>query len=163
MADIVPQAVRSKMMREIRGRDTLPELLVRRGLHRRGLRHRLGGRGLPGRPDLVYPGIGAALFVHGCFWHRHEGCRYATTPVTRAQFWQEKFEANVERDRRAEAELKALGWRVLVVWECELRREEVRELRLDELASQLKAWRADVPSRGEGSRRGEPEQFNEIS
>jgi DNA mismatch endonuclease (patch repair protein) len=108
------------MMGRIRGQDTQGELTVRRYLHRAGLRFRVNDRRLPGSPDLALPKYRAAVFVHGCFWHRHPDCRFATTPSTRVDFWQSKFAANVERDRRARAALEALGWRPIVIWECEL-------------------------------------------
>lgn len=123
MTDIVDPETRSRMMSRIRGRDTRPEIGLRRALHARGLRYRLHDRRLPGRPDIVFPRFRAACFVHGCFWHRHAGCSYATTPATRAAFWSAKFEANVARDARNRVELLAVGWRVAVVWECALRRE----------------------------------------
>jgi DNA mismatch endonuclease (patch repair protein) len=117
--DIVSPQVRSRMMSGIRGKDTRPELRVRTFLHGRGLRYVLGGRGLPGRPDIVFPSRKAVVFVHGCYWHRHPGCPKATTPKTRTDFWVAKFEANVARDRRVEDELRQMGWNVFVVWECE--------------------------------------------
>lgn len=97
-------------------------MLVRRELHRLGFRFRLHDPRLPGKPDLVLRKHSAVIFVHGCYWHRHEGCRYATTPATRREFWLTKFEANVQRDRREQESLRAAGWRVFVVWECALRR-----------------------------------------
>ena len=106
-------------MSGIRGANTQPELRVRRHLHAAGLRYRLHMRGLPGRPDLVLPRFRTAVFVHGCFWHQHPGCRFATRPGTNAEFWKAKFATNRERDQRKEAELRALGWRVEVVWECD--------------------------------------------
>lgn len=109
------------MMQGIRGRDTKPELLVRKGLHSRGFRYLLGGRGLPGRPDLVFPSRAAVVFVHGCFWHRHPGCKFAYVPGTRTDFWLAKFKANVRRDLLQQQQLRELGWRVIIVWECELR------------------------------------------
>lgn len=120
MADIVDKATRSRMMAGIRGTDTKPERLVRSWLHRQGLRFRLHKSGLPGRPDIILSKYRAAIFVHGCFWHRHPGCRYATTPASNAAFWQEKFRKNVERDRKKTAELRRLGWRVLTIWECQV-------------------------------------------
>lgn len=108
-------------MSRIRRQDTKPELIVRRLLHSRGYRYRLHGSGLPGRPDLVFPGRRKVIFVHGCFWHRHDGCVLARMPKSRLEFWQPKLEGNRDRDRRKLAELAALGWRALVVWECELR------------------------------------------
>lgn len=112
-------ASRSALMRRIRGRDTTPERTVRRAAHALGYRFRLHRRDLPGTPDLTFPRLRKVLFVHGCFWHRHEGCGRTTWPKTRALYWRKKFEENVGRDRRNIAELKALGWDVLVVWECE--------------------------------------------
>lgn len=109
-------------MSGIRAKDTRPEMLVRRELHRLGFRFRLHDPRLPGKPDLVLRKHSAVIFVHGCYWHRHEGCRYATTPATRREFWLTKFEANVQRDRREQESLRAAGWRVFVVWECALRR-----------------------------------------
>lgn len=122
MADVVSAEVRSRMMAGIRGRNTRPELLLRRELHARGLRFRLHRKDLPGSPDLVFPRYKAVVFVHGCFWHRHDDCRYASTPATRTEFWQKKFAANVARDRKVESDLTTLGWRVAVVWECALRK-----------------------------------------
>lgn len=130
MTDIVDSKRRSELMANIRGRDTAPELAVRRIAHRMGLRFRLHRNDLPGRPDLVFPKHRLAVFVHGCFWHRHEGCRHASTPKSRIAFWTEKFAANIVRDARQEAALKALGWRVLVIWQCESRDEAAVERRL---------------------------------
>lgn len=130
--DVVDRQTRSRMMASIRGRDTKPELLVRRYLHRAGLRFRLHGRDLPGSPDIVLPRHRSVVLVHGCFWHRHPGCRYATSPATRIDFWTRKFEGNVARDRRNEERLAALGWTVHVIWECETR---------DELALDRLFWR----------------------
>ena len=122
MPDIVDQATRSRMMAGIGSRDTVPELALRRALHALGLRYRLHDRKLPGTPDLVFRRFGAVCFVHGCFWHRHDGCPYATTPNTRTEFWQDKFDANVERDRRNRRDLLQAGWRLAIVWECALRK-----------------------------------------
>ena len=119
MTDIVDRAKRSEMMSRIRGRDTKPELIVRRIAHRLGYRFRLHRRDLPGSPDLVFPRHRAVIMVHGCFWHRHPGCKYAAMPKTRVQFWENKFDQNVVRDRRNQSALRDLGWRVLVIWECE--------------------------------------------
>lgn len=113
-------------MRRVRRRDTKPEMLLRRALWARGLRYRLHASDLPGTPDLVFRGARVAVFVHGCFWHRHEGCRRATTPKSNREYWLPKFERNVERDRRKEEALRRLGWRIAVVWECEA--EEPQQL-----------------------------------
>lgn len=122
MPDTVDQATRSRIMAGIGGRNTRPELTLRRALHARGLRYRLHDRKLPGTPDLVFRRFGAVCFVHGCFWHRHPSCPYTTTPATRREFWRAKFDANKERDRRNRHRLLQAGWRVAVVWECALRK-----------------------------------------
>jgi DNA mismatch endonuclease (patch repair protein) len=125
--DVVDRATRSRMMSGIRGKDTKPELAVRSFLHRAGLRFRLHAR-LPGKPDLVLPRYKTVVFVHGCFWHRHEGCRYATTPASNAGFWQEKFAGNVQRDARVKGQLEDAGWRVETVWACQLDEAELSKL-----------------------------------
>jgi DNA mismatch endonuclease (patch repair protein) len=117
-ADIVSAAVRSAMMSHIRGKNSRPELALRRQLFASGYRFRLHRRDLPGSPDIVLPKHRAVVFVHGCFWHRHEGCPKATTPSSNAAFWRTKFTANVRRDAAAIDQLVVLGWRVAVVWEC---------------------------------------------
>lgn len=122
--DKIDTARRSANMAQIRGKDTGPELKVRRIAHAMGLRFRLHRKDLPGRPDLILPKYRLAIFVHGCFWHRHHGCRRATMPATRTDFWQAKFACTVERDKRQIADLEASGWRVLVLWECGLKNEE---------------------------------------
>lgn len=121
MTDIVDPKTRSRMMSGIRSKNTRPEMLLRKALHARGFRYRLHGANLPGKPDLVFPRYRAVCFVHGCFWHRHPGCRFATTPATRAEFWETKFGDNVVRDRDNGALLETRGWRVAVVWECSTR------------------------------------------
>jgi len=121
MADSLAKERRSWNMSRIRGRNTGPELRLRSLLHRAGFRFRLHTKQLPGSPDVVLPKYQTAIFVHGCFWHRHPGCRNATMPSTRRDFWQEKFDANVSRDARNQAALEAAGWTVLTIWECELK------------------------------------------
>ncbi|MDP9195972.1 MAG: very short patch repair endonuclease [Pseudomonadota bacterium] len=116
MPDVVTPAVRSRMMAGIRGKDTKPEMILRRELHRRGLRYRLHGK-LPGRPDLVFPGRKAVIFVHGCFWHGHD-CALFRWPGSRKKFWKDKISGNRARDIRTLETLKTGGWRILVVWEC---------------------------------------------
>lgn len=108
-------------MAGIRGRDTRPEQRLRKALFARGFRYRINDRRLPGRPDLVFPRYRAVVLVHGCFWHRHEDCRYATVPATRTDFWMAKFERNRKRDRVVLEELARAGWRCAVVWECGLK------------------------------------------
>ena len=120
--DIVSKEVRSRMMGAIRGSNTTPEMKIRKLLHKQGFRFRLHPKDLPGRPDVVLPRYNLCIFVHGCFWHRHSGCRYATTPKTRSEFWQAKFDQNVSRDLQNRARLLDLGWRVFELWECGIRR-----------------------------------------
>jgi len=132
VTDVVDAATRSRMMSGIGGKNTKPELLVRKALFAAGFRFRLHRKDLPGRPDVVLPSRRVVVFVHGCFWHAHQGCRYAKIPATRREFWEAKLAANVERDRRAREALLSAGWRVLVVWECATRSSGVRE-RLSEL------------------------------
>jgi DNA mismatch endonuclease (patch repair protein) len=115
------------MMSGIRGKNTRPELVVRSFLHRAGLRFRLHAK-LPGKPDLVFPKYRTALFVHGCFWHRHAGCGYATTPASNAEFWRNKFEANVRRDAEVKKQLRTAGWNVKVIWACQLTEAQMRRL-----------------------------------
>ena len=118
MADVVRPETRSRMMSGIRGKNTKPEMLVRRALFAAGFRFRLHRRDLPGAPDVVLPGRRIAIFIHGCFWHMHKDCRLAKLPATRPDFWKAKLEGNVERDRRVVEALLAKNWRVLYVWEC---------------------------------------------
>jgi DNA mismatch endonuclease, patch repair protein len=120
MVDVLTPTQRSFNMSRIRGRDTKPELVLRRGLHARGFRFRLHRRDLPGRPDLIFPSRRAVIFVHGCFWHGHD-CPMCRLPATRADFWQAKIEGNRVRDQNAVRALAAIGWRILIVWECALR------------------------------------------
>lgn len=116
-----PSAARSANMRAVRGKDTLPEMIVRRTVHALGFRFRLHDRKLPGCPDLVLKRHKTVIFVHGCFWHGHQGCRRSRVPATNTDFWTEKLERNVARDARQQAALRADRWHVLVIWECELR------------------------------------------
>lgn len=117
-------------MARVKGRDTKPELIVRRVAHALGHRFRLHRRDLPGTPDMVFPRLKKVIFVHGCFWHRHPGCSKASSPKTRAAFWQSKFDANVERDARSIRELRRAGWDVEVVWECETKDVDALESKL---------------------------------
>jgi DNA mismatch endonuclease (patch repair protein) len=119
--DIVDSVKRSQMMSGIKGKNTKPEMSVRRYLHAAGFRFRLHRKNLAGCPDLTLSKYRLVIFVHGCFWHRHEGCVYAALPSSRTEFWREKFEENVKRDKRHIDELLQSGWRVLVIWECGIR------------------------------------------
>lgn len=121
MVDVVDPATRSRIMAGIRGKDTKPEHLLRKKLHAAGIRYRLHAPNLPGKPDLVFPRFKAVAFVHGCFWHRHDGCHWCSTPASNADFWNKKFRCNVTRDSAAIDDLHRAGWRVAIAWECGLR------------------------------------------
>lgn len=138
MADIVDPTTRSRMMASIRGANTKPEIRLRKALHALGFRYRLHDRRLPGSPDLVLPRYHAVVFVHGCFWHRHQGCRFATTPATRPDFWRSKFEQNKARDQRSHESLLSAGWRVATVWECAL-----RGVKAEQTVASLAHWLKD--------------------
>jgi DNA mismatch endonuclease (patch repair protein) len=130
MADVFSKDKRSDVMSRIRGRDTRPERAVRSILHKLGFRFRLQARHLPGKPDIVLPKYRTVIMVHGCFWHRHSHCKYAYTPKTRTEFWNTKLSANVARDRKTGKALRALGWRIITVWECELKHGDHVPIRL---------------------------------
>ena len=136
MVDVVAASVRSRMMAGIGGANTLPEMHLRKMLHAAGFRYRLHAPELPGRPDLLLPRHKAAIFVHGCFWHRHAGCHWCTQPATNAVFWERKFASNVNRDRMNVETLLAHDWRVATIWECSLR-GQTAELTLEDLVSWL--------------------------
>lgn len=131
MTDVFTITKRTEVMSRIKSRDTQPERTVRSMLHRLGYRFRLHRADLPGKPDIVLPRYKTVIFVNGCFWHRHEGCRFAYTPKTRIDFWQKKFSENVFRDQRVQESLVASGWKVIVVWECELRDQAALGKRLE--------------------------------
>ena len=126
-------------MSAVRGRDTKPEMTVRRLLHSMNYRYRLHRKDLPGRPDVVFGRRRKVIFVHGCFWHSHPGCPKATSPKTRSEFWADKFERNVERDAQVQRRLSDLGWQILTVWECETRTP-------DELRDRLRKFLEIAPS-----------------
>lgn len=123
MADVHEPETRSYNMSQIQAKDTKPEMLVRKFLHSNGFRYRLHAKDLPGKPDLVLPKYNSVIFVHGCFWHAHENCEYFKIPETRTEWWKEKLYGNRERDKKNIEELKDEGWHVIVVWECELKKE----------------------------------------
>jgi len=121
MSDVHEPETRSYNMSQISGKDTKPEMIVRKFLHSNGFRYGLHRKDLPGKPDLVLPKYNSVIFVHGCFWHAHEDCKYFILPQTNTEFWKEKLYGNKERDERHIQELEELGWNVIVVWECELK------------------------------------------
>ena len=137
MSDTLSQSQRSYNMSRIRGKNTKPEIQVRKWLHARGFRFRLQDRRLPGKPDIVLPKYGVAIMVNGCFWHGHKGCRYATKPKTNTEFWEAKIARNKHRDEVTTAHLEALGWTVITVWECELSGRTNITARLDELTEEI--------------------------
>ena len=138
MADHFSPEQRRYCMSRIRGKDTKPEILVRKGLHARGFRFRLQDRKLPGTPDIVLPKWGVAIMVNGCFWHGHKGCRYATRPKANTEFWDAKIVRNRHRDEVTAAHLEALGWTVITIWECELKGKDAVEARLEALADEIR-------------------------
>lgn len=137
MADIKTKESRSYNMSRIAGKDTKPEELVRKYLFSKGFRYRKNVRKLPGTPDVVLPKYRTVIFVNGCFWHGHEGCKYFVWPKNNAEFWRQKIETNISRDQRKEAQLRDMGWNVMIVWECELRPPK-KQATLEWLESQLR-------------------------
>jgi DNA mismatch endonuclease (patch repair protein) len=124
MADVHDKATRSYNMSRIKGTDTKPEMLVRKYLHANGLRYRLHNKNLPGKPDLTLSKYNTVVFVNGCFWHGHKGCKYFVLPKTRTEWWQDKIEETIKRDIKAMKDLKELGWNSIIIWECELKPEK---------------------------------------
>lgn len=135
--DTLTPEMRSWNMSRIRGKDTKPELFVRSLLHSMGYRFRLKNAKIPGKPDIILPRYKTVVFVHGCFWHRHTDCKYAYTPKSRIDFWQKKFEANIQRDQKISEQLKKLGWHQLVIWECEIKN-------IENLKKKIKAFFHDL-------------------
>ena len=142
------QAARSAQMARIRARDTKPEMRVRRALHSAGLRYRLYAKGLPGKPDIVFPRARVAVFVHGCFWHQHPdpACKLARMPKSRLEFWRPKLEGNRARDERVRAELEELGWAVIEVWECQTKPSQLEQL-VDKVRDTVRAQVAKCKNR----------------
>ena len=128
---------RSRCMAAVKGKDTKPEMIVRKYLFSQGLRFRVQVRKLPGTPDIVLPKYKTAIFVNGCFWHGHEGCKYFRLPKSNVEFWKEKIERNIERDRESMQALLDLGWKVIRVWECELRNKANREVTLNKIYNSI--------------------------
>ena len=128
MSDKLTPEKRSWNMSRIKGKDTKIEVEVRKYLFSKGYRFRKNDKRYPGKPDIVLPKYHVAIFVHGCFWHRHEGCKDATTPKTRTEFWLEKFDKNVKNDRIKQEKLRELGWKVIVIWECEIKKDLIKTM-----------------------------------
>ena len=137
MADVHDKKTRSYNMSQVKGKDTKPEMVVRRFLHAEGFRYRLHVKDLPGKPDLVFPKYKTVVFIHGCFWHGHERCKYFVIPKTNTQWWQNKIEGNKQRDYKNYRKLREAGWKVIVLFECELKKEQIDQ-RLSSLVDELK-------------------------
>lgn len=142
MADVVTPEVRSRMMAGIRGKNTQPEMVIRRGLHRMGLRFLVHDRRLPGKPDLVFPKWRAVIFVNGCFWHGHD-CRLFKLPSTRTEFWHDKISANKKRDQTAILKLEETGWRTLTIWECQIKGRSIEET--ESVLNKCRIWLTREP------------------
>ena len=138
--DIVSQKTRSRMMAGIRNKNTKPEIIIRRQLHSLGFRFRLHRRIGKARPDLILPRWNTCIFVHGCYWHRHKGCKLASVPKSNTDFWQTKFNQNVDRDKRNIGELEALGWSVGIIWECSVRNEIITDGELEKAIKSGRSW-----------------------
>jgi DNA mismatch endonuclease, patch repair protein len=131
MTDIISKEKRSWNMSRIKGKNTKPEILVRSFLHKAGFRFKINDKRLPGKPDIILPKYHTAVFIHGCFWHRHKNCKYAYSPKTRVAFWGKKFRENIDRDNLVIKKLKKQGWKVAIIWECKIEsnlNEEIRKI-----------------------------------
>lgn len=158
MTDHVAPDRRSAIMSAVRGKHTVPEMLVRRAAHRLGLRFRLHRRDLPGRPDLVLSKYQTVIFVNGCFWHRHTACKLATVPRTNTDFWLQKFEGNVRRDTANYARLTEMGWKVVILWQCEIGRPGTIERAADLLRARFRFTRRPGRKRPRIGAEGAPRQ-----
>ena len=136
MADTVSKEKRSEIMSHVTGKETKPEIIVRKYLFARGLRYRKNVKRLPGTPDIVFPKYKTAVFVNGCFWHGHKGCKYSHLPSTNLEYWEKKIADNLERDERKKCELEELGYRVLTVWQCQLK-TKVKDCNLEKLYDEI--------------------------
>lgn len=143
MSDVHSNAIRSYNMSRIKGKDTKPEEIVRKYLFSKGFRYRKNVSTLPGKPDIILPKYKTCIFVNGCFWHKHEGCKYFAWPKNNADFWKDKLEKNVVRDKLEQAELEKMGWHIIIVWECQLRKKK-REQTLRELEEKIKNTQCQV-------------------
>ena len=131
------KSLRSRNMSAIKSKDTKPEIFVRRFLHSNGLRFRLHQKDLTGKPDIVLKKYNTLIFVNGCFWHRHEKCKYATTPKTNVNFWNQKFNQNVKRDQKCHEALREFGWKVIVIWECEVKNGSFRDCLIEKIKTNI--------------------------
>lgn len=136
MSDVLTPEQRHKCMSKVKNKNTLPEIMVRKFLFSKGFRYRIADKKLPGKPDIVLPKYRAVIFVNGCFWHGHESCKYAQRPASNAEFWESKISDNIERDKRTRFDLEKLGWRVIVIWQCQLKPKAI-EATLNQLINEL--------------------------
>ena len=134
--DVHDQKTRSYNMSRVKGKDTKPEEIVRKYLFSQGFRYRKNDKRLPGKPDIVLPKYKTVIFVNGCFWHKHEGCKYFVWPKSNSEFWKEKIESNIVRDKKQYEELKNAGWHVIIVWECELKKKQRMDT-LEQLVTEI--------------------------
>lgn len=141
MADVHDKATRSYNMSRIKGKDTKPELLVRKFLHARGYRYLLNDKRFPGKPDLVFPKYKTVIFINGCFWHGHDGCKYFVVPKTRTEWWLNKILTNASNDRKSAELIMKLGWKVIIIWECELKAGRIKNT-LEKLSMELRKDKA---------------------
>lgn len=151
MTDIMTPEQRHKCMAAIKGKDTKPEMLVRRYLHACGFRYSLHCKKLPGSPDLVFRSLRTVIFIHGCFWHGHEKCKYYRLPKSNTEFWRDKVEQNRQRDSAVIQELESKGWRVFIIWECELKNKSTREATLRRMSRELSYLRNNTYTRSDYS------------
>ncbi len=150
--DVVNKQTRSKMMSNIKSKNTKPELTIRSLLHQKGFRFRIHDKNLPGKPDIVLKKYNAVIFIHGCYWHRHENCKLASTPRQNVEFWNKKFSDNMRRDSEVFYQLKLLGWRTAVIWECSIRDKKNLPDYVDRLVSWLQSDSEyiEIPDSGVG-------------
>ena len=158
ITDILTKEERSALMAKVKGKNTKPEIYVRKYLFSKGFRYRVNDPRYPGRPDIILPKYRTAIFVHGCFWHGHESCKYARLPLTNREFWENKIRTNIERDKRNIELLKQEGWKVVVVWQCELRNRRLREERMKRLVEEIEADEEPTVRSSKRKRTGEPKQ-----
>lgn len=137
MSDFVSNAQRSKIMSKVPQRDSKQEILVRKYLFSEGFRFRKNDKRLPGSPDIVLPKYKIVIFVHGCFWHGHVDCKYSRLPTTRHEFWKKKIETNIERDKHKNSQLESLGWKVITIWQCQIKNRDLERLRLERLIEEI--------------------------
>lgn len=139
MADVFSKAKRSQIMSRISGKETKPEVIVRRFLFAEGFRYRKNDNRLPGKPDIVLPKYQMVIFVHGCFWHHHQNCKYAALPQTNFEFWKNKIAGNTQRDKLTQRKLKKSGWRVIIIWQCQLKNKSLLGETLKRLVNRIKS------------------------